>query len=236
MKREKVRAELVLSKKAPEKRKEFWRCDLGQLIKKHTFPARIEPGVDDLLEASYLKLHDATDKDELLDQVRSYAYSKGAMAGTRDLQNDEIAQIGRSADVLLLTEDGGGNKSFTVSSNTVFSRSVLHEYKEQDKEDGKYVSHYWDDEVEKLEPLFIIKFTSKAQLPHFKDALGTAEVAATKGYSHTRGTDQTAHPSGGWPQASAQSPDGLLMIIYRAVCIDNGNVRRLLRAQREAWV
>ena len=85
-----------------------------------------------MLKIPYLKLF-ATDKEELLDQVRSYAFSKGAVAGTEDDEEEVWAQIGRSADVLVISEAESGDKTFTVTSNTIFDRSVLTEYKGQDK-------------------------------------------------------------------------------------------------------
>jgi hypothetical protein len=141
----------------------------------------------------------ATDKSELLDQVREYAYAKGAMAGTKDLDDGEIAQIGRSSDVLLITKDEEtGETTFTVSGNSMFKRSVLVEYKGQVKSEHK-ISNYWTDEVESVQPLFLLKFTNQSQMAHLKECLSEAEKGAVAGYNDTRGTVQFAHSGGGWP-------------------------------------
>ena len=169
-----------------------------------------------MLKTPYLKLF-ATDKEELLDQVRSYAFSKGAVAGTEDDEEEVWAQIGRSADVLVISETESGGKTFTVTSNTMFDRSVLTEYKGQDKTDGAFVSTYWDDELESVEPLFALKFTDVRQLKYLKEVLSAAEIAAINGYNETRLTEQTAHSGGGWPTTTPESPDGVVMIIYRGV-------------------
>ena len=216
LKREKVRAEVALSKKAPEKKTKLGGTDMGKLIKNHYFPRRIQPGVLKLLKIPYLKLF-ATDKEELLDQVRSYAFSKGAVAGTEDDEEEVWAQIGRSADVLVISETESGGKTFTVTRNTMFDRSVLTEYKGQDKTDGAFVSTYWDDELESVEPLFALKFTDVRQLKYLKEVLSAAEIAAINGYNETRLTEQTAHSGGGWPTTTPESPDGVVMIIYRGV-------------------
>ena len=221
LKRERTRALVALSKKAPERKKLLGRTDMGALIKAHHFGARLQDGIDRVLQVSYLKIY-ATDKGELLDQVREYSYAKGVMAGVRDDENGEIAQIGRAADVMTITEDDNGVYTFTVTGDSMFKRSVLTEYKGQDKSDGMFTSTYWDDEVESLEPLFALKFTHLLQLEYFKEALGAAEIAAINGYNEGKGTDQKAHTGGGWPTTTPMSPDGLLMIIYRAVFKDKG--------------
>ena len=60
------------------------RCTMGKLITEHQFPPRIQPGVEKLLDSPHLNLF-ATDKNEALEQVRSYSFSKGAVAGAQDL-------------------------------------------------------------------------------------------------------------------------------------------------------
>ena len=105
-----------------------------------------------------------------------------------------------------------------VATNMALQR-LYSEYKGQVKADCKH-SHYWEDEVESVKPLFALKFTNSLQLKYFKETLGEAEIACINGYNESMGTKQKAHSGGGWPTTTPTSPDGLLMIIYRAVFID----------------
>ena len=59
--------------------------------------------------------------------------------------------------------------------------------------------------------------TDVKQLKYLKEVLSTAEIAAINGYNETRLTEQAAHSGGGWPTTTPESPDGVVMIIYRGV-------------------
>jgi hypothetical protein len=116
-----------------------------------------------------------------------------------------------------MPDDAGDGDLPTITDlthNLIMGRSVLREYKEDESDLLKKVTEYWDIEVEKLEPLCVIKLTKTAQLPYAREIADAAEIGAISGYNRTRrlalGSKQDEHAGGGWPKKSIEDPDGRL--------------------------
>jgi len=187
LKREAVRAAEAVSKAKAEKKKTFGQCPMGRKIKegrpgqRWPWPKRIYDeasehrcGIADLLNSSWLKLL-ATDKDTLVSQTREYGFAKGALWGTQEKIDGEFSQVGRSADAWPVVEDEHGNVTFRYTQSTIVNRTVPKAWK---GDASGSAATYWDTEVRRIKPEFVIKLTNAEQLKYAKLLAGVAEISA----------------------------------------------------------